>query len=120
MKEGQVEQSARLQKLVKALNLNQSAFAKSLGMTQPNISRMVNGESNVSVEVLLGISKRYEEVNLHWLLTGDGNMFLEELKKENSEVNNLPGSGKGRLEELEERVENLEKIVRSLLNDLGS
>ena len=81
---------------------------------------MVNGESNISVEVLLGISKKYKEANLHWLLTGDGDMFLGELDKENPKVNNGPVSRKGRLEELEERVENLEKILRSILNDLSA
>ena len=47
MDQNQIEQSIRLKKLIKTLNLNQSEFAKSIGMTQPNINRMVNGSNNI-------------------------------------------------------------------------
>lgn len=118
MEQNQIDQSIRLKKLIKALNLNQSSFARSLGMTQPNISRMVAGSSNISVEVLNRIKDRYKQVNLHWLLAGEGEMFFEETNPSLPQVNELPGGdtvkGKGRLEELEERLERLEEVVRGL------
>jgi transcriptional regulator with XRE-family HTH domain len=111
------DQGARLKKLMKALNLNQSEFAHSLGMTQPNINRMLSGKSNISVEALNRITSTYNNVNLHWLLTGYGEMFFEGTKSENSEVNEprAPYVSKGRLEELEERVDLLEEMVKRLL-----
>lgn len=118
MEQYRIDQSIRLRKLIKALNLNQSGFAKSLGMKQPNISRMVNGESNISMEVLNGITNVHKQVNLHWLLTGDGEMFLDEIEKKDNQLNESPLRGKGRLEELEERVERLEKVVGLFGKDL--
>lgn len=118
MEQNLIDQSIRLKKLIKALNLNQSSFARSLGMTQPNISRMVSGSSNISVEVLNRIRDRYRQVNLHWLLAGEGEMLFEEtplppLQLKESAQDTVV-NGKGRLEELEERVERLEEVVRRL------
>jgi len=118
MEQIQIEQGIRLQKLIKVLNLKQASFAQTLGMTQPNISRMVSGESRISVEVLNRIIDTYKNVNLHWLLTGDGDIFMDSQKEEIRQVKEPSGAyaakGKGRLEELEERVERLEKAVSGL------
>ena len=118
MEQLQIEQGIRLQQLMKALNLKQTGFARSLGMTQPNISRMVTGESKISVEVLNRIIDTYKNVNMHWLLTGEGAMFMDGPEGKSVQVNEPSGrytaKGKGRLEELEERVERLEEAVRGL------
>jgi transcriptional regulator with XRE-family HTH domain len=120
MEQNQIEQSLRLKKLMKALNLNQSLFAKSLGVTQPNISRMVSGESKISAEILSRITGTYKQLNLHWLLTGDGEMFLYKTNDTITQVNEeYAPKGKGKLEDLEERVERLEAAVRRLLKDGG-
>ena len=113
-----IDQSIRLKQLIKALNLNQPSFAKSLGMTQPNISRMISGRSSISVEILNRITDRYKQVNLHWLLTGDGEMFLGGAPQERDEDIVLV-KGKGRLEELEERVERVEEELRRVVAGLG-
>jgi predicted transcriptional regulator len=121
MDQQQIDQSIRLKKLIKTLQLNQSLFAKSLGMTQPNISRMVSGDGKISLEVLNRITDIYKNINLHWLLTGEGTMFTHVIPTEPMrEVNEIPVyKGKGRLEDLEERVERLEKIVGRLTKDDG-
>lgn len=113
----QIEQGIRLRQLIKALKLNQARFAKSLGMTQPNISRMIGGGSTISVKALNAITETYKNVNLQWLLAGEGAMFRDE--KERGEQANEPtvryaARGKGRLEELEERLERLEAEVARL------
>ena len=119
MKQNQIEQSVRLKKLIKALNLNQSEFAKRLGMTQPNISRMVNGSSNISIEVLNRITERYRQINLHWLLTGKGDMFFAGPDYKEPQMRDVQvAEGKGKLEELEERVGRLEDMVKELMKKL--
>lgn len=114
MEQHQMDQALRLKTLIKALNLNQSSFAKSLGMTQPNISRMTSGEGKISMEVLNGITKTYTDVNLHWLLTGNGHMFLNApgMQVEEDE----PAYGKERLDDLEARVERLEKAAKKWMS----
>ncbi len=115
MEENQIEQSLRLQKLIKALNLNQSSFAESLGVTQPNISKIISGKNQVSVEVLNRIARVYRQVNLHWLLTGDGEMFFEKSSQADEGPPNIV-EGKGTLAE---RLERLEEIARELVKDFG-
>lgn len=121
MDQQQIDQSIRLKKLIKMLGLNQTLFAQSLGMTQPNISRMVSGDGKISLEVLNRIIDTYKNINLHWLLTGEGEMYTHIVPPENiREVNETSVyKGKGRLEDLEERVERLEKIVGRLTKDDG-
>ncbi len=119
MEQNQIDQGIRLKKLIKALNLNQSTFANSLGMTQANISKMTIGAGKVSSEVLNRITIHYKEVNMHWLLTGDGMMFLDEGAKGAVQEPAPKYKGRGRLEELEARVEQLEETVRRLKKDLN-
>ena len=124
MEQYQIDQSIRLQKLIKALNLKQTTFAKSLGITQPNISRMVSGENKISAEVLNRIALAHKKTNLHWLLTGEGEMFLDPTMEKNASVNappaDNPGTGKGRLEELEERLGRLEELVEQMRKGMES
>lgn len=121
MEPNQIEQSIRLQKLIKALNLKQTTFAQSLGIKQPNISRMISGQNKISAEVLNRISNTHKMVNLHWLLTGEGEMFVAMEHEKNSKAKEVleenAARGKGRLEELEERVERLEEMVKHFIKD---
>ncbi|MBK6930939.1 MAG: helix-turn-helix domain-containing protein [Saprospirales bacterium] len=123
MDQNQIEQGIRLRKLIKALGLNQTLFAKSLGMTQPNISRMVSGEGKISVEALNRITGTHKRVNLHWLLTGEGEMFVAAATETSIQANEASraymAKGKGRLEDLEERVERLEEAVSRLIDSKG-
>lgn len=79
---------------------------------------MVNGESKVSEEVSNRILQTHKEVNLHWLLTGDGEMFIKGAQEKPTEVNEPRVTGKGRLEDLEERVERLEVVVKRSIKDI--
>ena len=114
MEQYQIDQGIRLKKLIKALHLNQSSFAESIGKTQPNINRMISGNSNISGEILNRIPGRYAQVNLHWLLTGVGEMFLESGPEEHPQVNEdvIPYKDK---EMLEKWMEEVEEILRGLV-----
>ena len=114
MEQYQIDQGIRLKKLIKALHLNQSSFAESIGKTQPNINRMISGTSSISGEVLYRISGRYAQVNLHWLLTGVGEMFLESGPEENPQVNEAVIPFRDR-EKLESWMEEVEEILRGLV-----
>lgn len=79
---------------------------------------MVGGSRNISRRVLHFITKNYPDVNVHWILTGKGEMFLEKKEVEPVPVDGLltgvmeerpPAyeKGEGRLEWLERKVEEL-------------
>jgi transcriptional regulator with XRE-family HTH domain len=57
----------RIKCIRKENNLNQSQFAKSIGISQGNLSEIEMGNSNPSTETLISIRNHYN-VNINWLL----------------------------------------------------
>lgn len=69
------EQGVRLEKLIETLNLTQVSMAETLEISQGYISQMVSGSRNISRTVLQSITKKFQNVNVRWILTGEGEMF---------------------------------------------
>ena len=67
----------RLIKLRKACKKNQSDFGKALGLARSGVSAIEAGQRSVTEKHLLMLSKWDEyNVNIDWLRTGKGDMFL--------------------------------------------
>jgi len=58
----------RIQRLMKALNLNQQQLAEQLGITQPAISKYLQGRIPPA-DVLYSLAKM-SQVTMEWILTG--------------------------------------------------
>lgn len=61
---------------------NQADFAKTIGISPKNIGRYLNNEVNFNIS-----SQNYSKIkdsciNINWLFTGQGPVFLDELKEE--------------------------------------
>uniref|UniRef100_UPI0040569403 helix-turn-helix domain-containing protein n=1 Tax=Agathobacter sp. TaxID=2021311 RepID=UPI0040569403 len=65
----------RLRQLRKTLKINQTNFAKQLGLTQTAYSMIENGNNPLSDRHIKVICSVFN-VNEHWLRTGDGDMFF--------------------------------------------
>jgi transcriptional regulator with XRE-family HTH domain len=66
----------QLKILLEILGLKQNQFAKSVDVSPSHVSDILTGRRNgFSTEVIIKISELYN-VNIHWLLTGEGEMFL--------------------------------------------
>jgi len=71
-------QGERLKHLiVNCLNTNQSAFASKVGVASTFINQIIHGKRGLSASVLDGLSSSYPDVNITWLLSGAGEIFLE-------------------------------------------
>lgn len=57
------------------LNLKQGVYAKKLGISQSFLSYIEKGQRKPSYELLLSLLSTFN-VNLHWLFTGIGDMFI--------------------------------------------
>lgn len=64
----------RFRLLMEREGLTAGAFAECIGASQATISHILSGRNKPSVELILRIHQRYEDINLEWLLTGKGNM----------------------------------------------
>lgn len=66
----------RIKELRLALNLNQTDFAKPLGLTYGAIGGYENELRNVSEPSIIAICREYR-VNKEWLRSGQGEMFVQ-------------------------------------------
>lgn len=66
----------RIKELRKALNLTQTQFGDSLGITHSAVAHFEKGTVNMSQSTIKSICREFN-VNENWLLTGEGEMFNE-------------------------------------------
>ena len=71
----------RIKKLRKALDLTQQRFATAIGSTQNVVANYEIGRRNPSSSVINNICKTFS-VNESWLISGDGEMFIQQSKED--------------------------------------
>ncbi|OMI16499.1 MULTISPECIES: helix-turn-helix domain-containing protein [Leptospira] len=73
----------RISLLIEALGISKKEFSAKVEISQGFLSQLVNEQRTVSIETLSKISQLFR-VNVHWLMTGEGEMFQpspEEVRK---------------------------------------
>ncbi len=65
---------SRMKKLRKNVKLSQTAMARNLRVRPSAISQMETGKIKPSVDTLILLSEKFD-VNLHWMITGEGSMY---------------------------------------------
>jgi transcriptional regulator with XRE-family HTH domain len=109
-----MEVAERIVELINLLNINKKTFALSINVSPGNISDWLskNRKANPSMDAIIRISEKYD-VNLNWLLTGKGEMFLSDNKEpqekrvDNNELINL----RRRYDQLEKVCNDLKKSI---------
>lgn len=77
----------RIRKLIKQDDLTQEAFSTKVGITRQTVNNAIKGKNLPSGDVLNKIAEAYPYLNMRWLLTGEGTMFM--LSNESDiEINN--------------------------------
>ncbi|MGB1040900.1 MAG: helix-turn-helix domain-containing protein [Flavobacteriales bacterium] len=75
----------RIPQLLQQKKLSQSQFCNETGFSKQNLSKFLRGSvKHVKVEIAIVIAKSYPEVNLRWLLLGEGEMFNENVQPVNT------------------------------------
>jgi len=96
----------RFRTIRKALNLSQQELAATLKVNASAISQMETNRIRPSMETLLLLAKNYK-ANLHWLITGKGQMFEDAVSTAKYKTNS-------RLDELKKLLtEELDSITRA-------
>lgn len=65
----------RLQEFILAENISQSQFADSIGVARASISHILSGRNKPGFDFIVSMSKRYPNLNLEWLINGEGDMY---------------------------------------------
>ena len=71
----------RINQIVKESGLTKTDFAKRLGLSQPHVSRICNGESVPSDRTIQDICREFG-CDPVWLRTGEGEPFRQETRQE--------------------------------------
>lgn len=78
----------RLSKVRKSAGFTQQQFGKVIGCGRANYSRIENGDVSPNPLMLLKLKERFE-VNINYIVTGQGEEYLKETK-ESSDVLEIP------------------------------
>ncbi len=111
----------RIRSVLEAKHISIAAFSKMIGMQQVTCNRQIRGDQAVSLGLIEGFLKEFDEISAEWLLRGKGNQVIEEPsflvakpKPEYREVKNdlLDDSvWHAKYEELEKRYDQLLSIL---------
>lgn len=72
----------RFEKLLKPIATNQRQIAEVLGVSQKTVSYAISKDRKDNL--FTGLAKYYPNLNFHWLLLGEGNMWKDILEKKES------------------------------------
>ncbi|MEH6537825.1 MAG: hypothetical protein V7719_15595 [Psychroserpens sp.] len=71
----------RIMQSISALNMSARQFDISIGTANGYILRMEKNNASVGSDVIERIVKEYPQINLVWLITGKGDMFIKDTPK---------------------------------------
>ena len=65
----------RIFAILKYLQLSPSQFAEEIGVQRSSISHLISGRNKPSLEFIQKVLGRFPEINMQWLLNGEGEML---------------------------------------------
>lgn len=65
----------RINLLLQAKNITARQFAEEIGIQPSGMSHILSGRNNPSLDFVMKVIKRWPEVNINWLMFGQGEMF---------------------------------------------
>lgn len=81
------EFSERLKLVLEYYHLSATAFAEKIGVQRSSISHLLSGRNKPSLDFVLKILKTFPDIELYWLMNGDGHFPA---KTENAQNENVP------------------------------
>lgn len=70
-----VVRGQRLEKVLETLGINRSSLIDELKFPSSNLSLIIKGKRDIPRKLLVGLSNWKPEINIEWLLTGEGQML---------------------------------------------
>lgn len=74
----------RLSQILQEKGLTAADFAKLINVAPGAISHILRGRNNPSYDLLVNIAKAIPDIDMYWLLTGEGSMSVKPDNKEKS------------------------------------
>jgi transcriptional regulator with XRE-family HTH domain len=102
----------RLKTVRQARDLDQIEMATQIGVTQSSYSRMENDRLSVSEDALIGLTRI--GINIGWILTGEGAMYVVK-ELEPDETNNLLNEMSHQMRVMRDDMDKIENTLKKLM-----
>ena len=74
----------RLNQIIEQRGLTATKFAALIGVNASTISHILAGRNKPGFDIINNIAKTFPDIDLGWLITGNGSMYTSSSKKENN------------------------------------
>ena len=98
----------RLEKILEYYDVTASAFADKINVQRSSISHLLSGRNKPSLEFVLKVTDSFSEVDLQWLIKGEGSFPSSISKAKNSEVKDTKTQEKHKSKS---KKKDIEKII---------
>ena len=110
----------RLIQFIEYSGMSARQFDLSIGAANGYTLRMKKNHASIGSDVIENIIRTYPQINVVWLITGEGNMFKVTEKKDVADYEQLPATQKEEIERIIETKirERQEKELKQLLKEV--
>ena len=77
----------RIKLLMSEKEMSATQFSDEIGIQRSSLSHVLSGRNKPSLDFMLKIKNRFSDINLNWLLLGQGNLFQDAGGEEYDEDN---------------------------------
>ena len=84
--------TSRLQKLMDYHALTASAFATAIGVQRSSISHILSGRNKPSLDFVMKVLHRFDEVSIEWLVDGKGTFPKKQTEQRAATPSHIPAS----------------------------
>jgi transcriptional regulator with XRE-family HTH domain len=102
----------RFRELLFALNKNAAQLAKELSTSPTAIGNILKGDSLPSSKIIIPLIEKYPEINIYWLLVGEGKTFRKETNENKQVGGNKDDDSK--IQKLTTEIKYLKKEIKVL------
>ena len=75
----------RIRAIMESKGMTQQEFSQFLEMSPASLSSIFTGRTNPTLNVVESIKKKFDNINLDWLMFGNGSMFVTDENPDNSD-----------------------------------
>ncbi|WP_088341199.1 hypothetical protein [Robiginitalea sediminis] len=115
----------RLLEFIKETGLSARQFDISIGASNGYTLRMHKNRASIGSDVIESIIRTYPDLNVVWLLTGEGKMLKSQEEEEILDFDSLPESKQKEIERIidakiqERKREELKNLLKEVTQEMG-
>lgn len=66
----------RIKMVMDTMQMSQKIFADAIGISAGTLSSILSGHTKPTLQTVVLITRRFPEIDMKWLITGEGSMYL--------------------------------------------